>query len=787
MTDFIRQIIADDLESGRHKTVVTRFPPEPNGFLHIGHAKAIHLNFGLALEIPGARCNLRFDDTNPETEKPEYVQSIQDSIRWLGYDWGEHLYFASDYFGQMYEIGERLIEGGHAYVDSQTSEEIRANRGTVDEPGTPSPYRDRSVEENLDLFRRMRAGEFPDGAHVLRGKIDMASPNMLLRDPVLYRIRHAHHYRTGDDWCIYPLYDYAHPLEDTIEGVTHSLCSLEFETNRPLYDWVVEHAGLPARPHQYEFARLNLDYTIMSKRKLLTLVNEGHVGGWDDPRLATLAGLRRRGVPPEAVRRFCDMVGLAKTNSRVDIGKLEFAIRDELNPRVPRVQCVLDPLPVEITNYPQGKTEELDAPLYPHDVPLEGSRTLPFSGRLLIERDDFAEDPPKGWHRLSPGAEVRLRYGYFIRCEEVVRDDAGNVTGLRCTYDPETRGGSAPDGRKVKGTIHWVSAGHAVPCEVRLYDRLFEVPDPDATAADSGREFTYFLNPDSLVVLPSARIEPWAAEAATASVRDGGLGASGSGVARFQFERQGYFVVDPDSREGRLTFNRTVTLRDTWGRKAEAEAEAEAKAEASGGGARKRKASAGPVPSAPAAPVVPERSAELEARRRRYEREEGLSGEDAEILSRDEATADFFEAALATDADPGAVANWMINELPRAIGERTLENLPFSAADFGALVRMVHDDTLTSSAGREVLGEMVDGGGKPAEIVEAKGLTQVSDADALAPVVEEVVAANPGKAEDYRGGRTGLMGFFMGQVMRSTGGRANPEVARRLLEERLGG
>ncbi|MGH7481177.1 MAG: glutamine--tRNA ligase/YqeY domain fusion protein, partial [Longimicrobiales bacterium] len=512
--DFIRQIIADDLAAGTHGgRVVTRFPPEPNGFLHIGHAKSICLNFGIAEEIEGARCHLRFDDTNPETERQEFVESIQDSVRWLGYDWGEHLYFASDYFGRLYEFAEHMVRQDVAYVDSQSEEEIRATRGTISEPGTPSPYRDRDVAENLDLLRRMKAGEFPNGAHVLRAKIDMASPNMLMRDPVLYRIRHARHYRTGDDWCIYPLYDYAHALEDAIEDVTHSLCTLEFEINRALYDWMVEHAPVDTRPRQYEFARLNLDYTVMSKRKLLALVERGHVAGWDDPRMPTIAGLRRRGYTPESIRAFCDMIGVTKAETRVDIGKLEYAVRDDLNRRVRRVLAVLRPLRIVITNYEgegegEGEGEELTAPYYPRDVPLEGERSLPFDRELFIERDDFSEDPPKGWHRLAPGVEVRLRYAYFIRCDEVVKDDAGEVVELRCTYDPETRGGRAKDGRKPNGTIHWVPADRSIPCTVRLYDRLFTVPDPDAAAAAGGGDVAAFLNPDSLVTLEDARIEP---------------------------------------------------------------------------------------------------------------------------------------------------------------------------------------------------------------------------------------------------------------------------------------
>ncbi|MBA3970520.1 MAG: glutamine--tRNA ligase/YqeY domain fusion protein, partial [Gemmatimonadetes bacterium] len=485
--DFIREIIDEDLRSGKHGgRIVTRFPPEPNGYLHIGHAKSIALNFGIAAET-GGRCHLRFDDTNPETEDIHYVESIIDVVKWLGYDWGPHLYFAADYFDDMYAYAEFLVQEGMAYVDSSTEEEIRELRGTVTEPGRPSTYRDRSPEENLELFRRMRAGEFGNGAHVLRAKIDLSAPNMLLRDPVIYRIRHAHHYRTGDRWCVYPLYDYAHPIEDAIEGITHSLCTLEFENNRALYDWVVEgwqhfersRGRVPYQPRQYEFARGNLEYTVVSKRKLLELVKGGHVSGWDDPRMPTLAGLRRRGVTPEAIRAFWERMGIAKTENRIEIGALEFAIRDDLNPRVPRVLCVLRPLRVTITNYPEDQTEQLEAPYYPHDVPREGTRKLPFSRVLYIDRDDFMEKPPKGYFRLAPGREVRLRYAYMITCNEVVRDSTGEVVELRCTYDPETRGGHAPDGRTVKGTIHWVSAEHSLSCEVRLYDRLFAVPNPD--------------------------------------------------------------------------------------------------------------------------------------------------------------------------------------------------------------------------------------------------------------------------------------------------------------------
>jgi len=547
--DFIRSMVSRDVASGKWGgRVATRFPPEPNGYLHIGHAKSICLNFGLAEEY-GGTCNVRFDDTNPLTEEQKYVDAIKADVRWLGFDWGAREYYASDYFEQLYDFAVVLITKGKAYVDSQNEEQIRASRGSIQRAGTESPYRSRSLEENLDLFRRMKAGEYPDGAHVLRAKIDMAHPNFLMRDPLLFRIRHASHYRRSDAWCIYPLYDFTHCLSDGIERITHSLCTLEFKDNRDLYDWILREVGIEQPPEQTEFARLNLDYTVLSKRKLVRLVREGHVAGWDDPRMPTVAGLRRRGVTPEAIRAFADGVGVARVDGRVELGKLEHAIRDDLNMRVPRVLCVLRPLKVVITNYPEGGVEELDAPYYPHDVPKEGSRKVPFTRELFIERDDFMEDPPGKFFRLAPGREVRLRYAYFVTCTGVVKNAAGEITELRCTYDPATKGGDAPDGRKVKGTIHWVSAERSLPCSVRLYDRLFTQPDPDDVPDD--QEFTATLNPESLVVLTDARIEP--------SVADDPAGS------RYQFERQGYFVSDVvDSKAGALVFNRTVQLRDTW-------------------------------------------------------------------------------------------------------------------------------------------------------------------------------------------------------------------------------
>jgi len=545
-TDFIREIVVADNASGRYGgRVVTRFPPEPNGYLHIGHAKSICLNFGLASDFGGA-CNLRFDDTNPVTEDVEYVDSIQADVRWLGFEWDDRLFYASDYFEQLYTCAEALIRDGKAYVDSLTADQIREYRGTLKTPGRESPYRTRTPEENLDLFRRMRAGDFPDGAHVLRAKIDMASPNLNMRDPVLYRIRRAHHHRTGDTWCIYPMYDYAHPLSDAIEGVTHSICTLEFEDHRPLYDWLVENAPpLAGRPRQIEFARLNLTYTVMSKRRLLQLVNEKHVRGWDDPRMPTLSGMRRRGFTPEAIRRLADEVGVAKRENVVDVGLLEFFVREDLNRRAPRAMAVLQPLRVVLENYPEDLVEQMDVINNPED-PSAGTRKVPFSRVLYIERDDFLEDPPKKFFRLAPGREVRLRNAYLVTCTDVVKDDEGRIVELRCTYDPATRGGDAPDGRKVKATLHWVSAAHGVDAEVRLYDRLFDHPYPGRDNVD----FRTQINPHSLDVVTHARLEP-----SLARVPPG---------TRYQFERLGYFCADPDGRPGAPVFNRTVTLRDSW-------------------------------------------------------------------------------------------------------------------------------------------------------------------------------------------------------------------------------
>ncbi len=544
--NFIQEIIEEDLRTGKWDgRVHTRFPPEPNGYLHIGHAKSICLNFGLGEQYNG-KCTLRFDDTNPIKEEDEYVNSITEDIRWLGYDLEGRVLFASDYFEQMYDYAVQLIKAGKAYVCDLSAEETRQYRGTLTEPGKNSPYRDRSVDENLDLFDRMRKGEFPDGSRTLRAKVDMASPNLNMRDPVIYRILHAEHHRSGDAWCVYPMYDWAHGLEDSIEGITHSICTLEFENHRPLYDWFLDQLGV-YHPQQIEFARLELNYTVMSKRKLLELVQEGHVSGWDDPRMPTLSGLRRRGYTPESIRNFCADIGVAKFNSVIDVVRLENAVRDDLNKRAPRVMGVLRPLKVVIENYPEDQTEELEAINNPED-PAAGTRKVPFGRVLYIERDDFLEEPPRKFFRLAPGREVRLRYAYFITCQDVVKDDNGDVVELRCTYDPATKGGDAPDGRKVKATLHWVSAAHALDAEVRLYDRLFTVENPGG--AKDGTDYKDFLNPDSLEALTHCKLEPTLADASPGE--------------RFQFERQGYFCVDPDSTDAILVFNRTVSLKDTW-------------------------------------------------------------------------------------------------------------------------------------------------------------------------------------------------------------------------------
>lgn len=764
--DFIRTIVAEDVAANRHGgRVVTRFPPEPNGFLHIGHAKSICLNFGIAAEFGGV-CNLRFDDTNPETEDMKYVESIQRDIRWLGFDWEDRLFFASDYYEELYDVAERLIRARLAYVDSLSDEQIREYRGTVTEPGRPSPYRDRSVAENLDLFTRMRNGEFPDGSHVLRAKIDMASPNMKMRDPLLYRIRHATHYRTGDAWCVYPMYDFAHPLSDAFEGITHSICTLEFENNREIYDWLMDNTQTPPRPHQYEFARLNLDYTVMSKRKLLQLVGEGHVDGWDDPRMFTIAGLRRRGVTPEAIRAFSDKVGVAKTNSRVEISLLDYCIRDDLNYRAPRVMAVLRPLKLVILNYAEGASEQLDGSYWPRDVPKEGSRPVPFGRELYIERDDFMENPTADFYRLAPGREVRLRFAYIVKCVDVVKDPvSGEVIEVHCTYDPETKGGTVK-GRKVQGTIHWVAAAHALPAEVRLYDRLFTVPNPDEV--EEGKTFKDYLNLNSKEVLTDCWVEP-------------SIGNDPPG-SRYQFERLGYFVGDmEDSRPDHLVYNRIIELRDSFAKpQAQPVREVVVPAVPTSGENGESRRSRTEIRDA-----IRSEQPELAARLARYTAELGLAFEDADVLTGDLALARFFEEALAVYPQPKSVANWVTNEVLREAKEASVDSLRVRGAQVGALAALVEQGTISATVGKEVFGEMAATGKDAGQIVAERGLEQIHDAGHLLPVVDRVIAANAEKAAQYRAGKTGLLGFFVGQVMRETQSKANPKLVQELVQRQL--
>ena len=765
--DFIREIVQRDLESGRYQgRVVTRFPPEPNGYLHIGHAKSIALNFGIAEEFGGV-CHLRFDDTNPETEDMEYVESIMRDVRWLGYDWGDKLFFASDYYAQLYEFAERLILEGKAYVDSLDEEGIRQYRGAVTEPGRPSPYRDRSVAENLDLFRRMRAGEFPDGAHVLRAKGDLAAANMKMRDPLLYRIRHATHYRTGNAWCIYPMYDYAHPISDAIEGITHSICTLEFENNRAIYDWTLDALYEEPRPHQYEFARLNLDYTVMSKRKLLQLVEEKYVNGWDDPRMPTIAGLRRRGYTPEGIRLFCHRIGVDKTNSRVRFEVLEDAIRDDLNARAPRVMAVLRPLKVTLTNYPPEQVEWLDAPYWPRDIDKTGSRRTPLTRELYIERTDFSLNPPDTWTRLSPGAEVRLRHAYFIRCDEVVTDPAsGEIVELRCTYDPDSLGQPASAARKRSTAIQWVSAAHALPVEVRLYSKLFTVENPDAT--EEGKSFKDYLNPNSIEVLAAALVEPALADAAVGD--------------RFQFVRHGYFIVDPDAQPARLVFNRIVELPDAYNARQSSPN-------------RPPKPQVEPAPPAPGEVVVGSLSEErarvraadswLAERYAHYTDVLGLSAEQADPLTGSREVAAFFEAALATGAAARTVANWVNNEVLRHLKDKGIDGLAFSGADLGELAKLIDSGAVTTAAAKTIYAEMAAGAGAPRAIMQRLGLDQNLSQAELQAIVTQVLAGLPEKVAEYRGGKTSLLGMFTGQVMRAAGNKADPRQVQALLKQQL--
>ncbi|MDD2382977.1 MAG: glutamine--tRNA ligase/YqeY domain fusion protein [Sulfurospirillaceae bacterium] len=742
--DFLRTIVEEDLQSGKYHEIITRFPPEPNGFPHIGHAKSICINFGIARDYKG-HCNLRMDDTNPTTEDMKYVEALKDAVTWLGFEWANHVRFASDYFPKIYDYAVQLVKMGKAYVDSLNEEEIREYRGTIKEAGRRSKFAQRCIEENLDLLERMRKGEFKDGEHVLRAKIDMSAANMKMRDPLLYRIRHAHHFRTGDEWCIYPMYDFAHCLSDYIEGVTHSICTLEFENNREIYDWVLDELELKLpRPYQYEFARLGINYTVMSKRKLLELVNGNYVHGWDDPRLPTIAGYKRRGYTPESILNFCDQIGIAKANSMVDVAQLEFCIRDDLNQKVPRVMCVLDPLKVTIENY--AGEEVIDASYYPHDVPKVGSRKLPFSREIYIERDDFMENPPQDYYRLTPKQSVRLKHAYILTCKEVVKDANGTITEIKAVYYPDSKSGEDTSGIKTKSAIHWVSVNHAKKAEVRLYERLYSNEAPDGLED---------LNPNSLHIIKNAFVEP----AVITEKTD----------VRFQFERQGYFYADPIDYTAELpVFNKIVGLKDSWAKKAEVPEPM-------------------PKPEAKKRPIVEGVVAPMgDAEQRlfdQYTKEFGLNHEIANILARDAQLSDFYKETLSFANSPVSLANIVANEVAR---ELKLEApLKFSAKEIAELVTMIDEETISTKIAKQVFEEMVISGENPTAIVEAKGLTQISDPAKLKPIIDEVITNNPDNVAKYQAGNTNLFGFFVGQVLKRSAGKANPTVVNELVQEKL--
>jgi glutaminyl-tRNA synthetase len=756
--NFLTDIVDADLASGRVRgPIVTRFPPEPNGFLHIGHAKSILLNFGLAARY-GGRAHLRFDDTNPTTEDTEYVESIENDVRWLGCDWGEHLHFASDYFGKMYACAERLVVEGKAYVDTQPQEAIREQRGSFERPGVASPHRDRTPAENLELLRIMRKGGLADGAAVLRARIDMAHPNVIMRDPLLYRIRHATHHRTGDGWCIYPMYDWAHPLEDAIEGVTHSICTLEFESNRELYDWVLDNTGpWDPRPRQYEFARLALGYTVMSKRKLLQIVNEKRVSGWDDPRMPTIATMRRRGVTPDAIRDFADLIGVAKNNSVVDIGKFEYCVRGDLERRSPRALAVLDPVRLTLPSW-TGPDEDLDLPWWPAEPGRGGSRKVPIGRDLLVERDDFSAEPPPDWKRLAPGREVRLAGAFVVRCDEVVRGPGGQVEEIRCTFDPASR--DTP--RRGIGTIHWVHARRSVPAEVRLYDRLFTVEQPDAEG-----NFLDVLNPGSLASAPGARLEP--------ALRDAPPGT------HWQFLREGYFFVDPvDSRPGAPVWNRTMTLKDTWAARAvPVESRAPVRPAKEPSSAPRRSRGDARAEHRAADPALSAAHARLVAT-------PGVSPDQADLLSADASTAAWFDAAVAAGAPAGPTARWLLNELLGLAGDTPLAALPLQAGDFGRFVSLAESGRTTGAGAKALLASLVERPGDPAERLSDLGLERLDDRAAVDGAVARVLAAQAAEVARYRAGEKKLLGFLLGAAMRETQGKADPAALRKAIQEALG-
>jgi len=745
--DFLRTIVEKDLKEGKYNEIVTRFPPEPNGFPHIGHAKSIAINFGIARDYKG-RCNLRMDDTNPTTEDTKYVEALKDAVKWLGFEWDGDVRYTSDYFPKLYEYAKKLITMEKAYVDSLNEEQMREFRGTVTQPGRRSKYANRSVEENLDLFERMKNGEFKDGEHVLRAKIDMSAANMKMRDPILYRIRHAHHYRAGDEWAIYPMYDFGHCLSDYIEGVTHSICTLEFENNREIYDWLIDTLGLkPPRPYQHEFARLNINYTVMSKRLLLELVNKGYVHGWDDPRLPTIAGYRRRGYTPESILNFCDQIGIAKANSVVDVSQLEFCIRDDLNKKAPRVMAVLEPLKVTISNY--VAQEQIDASYYPEDVPKEGSRKVPFSREIYIERDDFCENPPKGYYRLTPDQPVRLKHAYIIKCKEVIKDANGKIVEIIAEYYPDSKSGQDRSGIKVQSAIQWVEAKSAKQVELRLYDRLYKNAMPESLED---------LNPNSLQIIKNALIEP----AVITQKPD----------ERFQFERQGYFYADPvDYSDENPVFNKIVGLKDSWNKKDKSKTPKQ-----------ERKPQPKKVQiDGEVEPMTLQQQQLFD----RYTGELKLNSTVADILARDEKLSSFFEKALLQNDSPVMIANLVANEVARELKEKELSALRFSPDAIARLVQMIDEGTISTKIAKEVFEMMAKSGDDPKRIVEEKGLVQISDPALIEPIIDEVIAKNPQNVQKFKEGNNKLFGFFVGQVLKATQGKANPQVVNELVAKKL--
>jgi glutaminyl-tRNA synthetase len=742
--DFLRTIVENDLQSKKYDSVVTRFPPEPNGFPHIGHAKSIVINFGIAKDYKGS-CNLRMDDTNPTTEETKYVEALKDAVNWLGFDWQDDVKYTSNYFDKLYGYAVELIKKGKAYVDSASEEQIRENRGTVTKAGVRSEYASRTIEENLQLFEDMKNGKYKDGEHILRAKIDMGAANMQLRDPLLYRIRHTNHHRTGDKWCIYPMYDFAHCLSDYMEGITHSICTLEFENNRDIYDWVLDTLELkPPRPYQHEFARLGINYTVMSKRKLLELVEGGYVSGWDDPRLPTIAGYKRRGYTPESILNFCDGIGIAKANSTVDVSQLEFCIRDDLNQKVPRVMCVLNPLKVTIENY--DDTQELEASYYPEDVPKEGSRKLPFSKEIYIDKDDFSQNPPKGYYRLTPEQPVRLKHGFIISCTEVIKDENGEVIELKVKYHNNSKSGNDTSGIKVKSAIQWVEANSAKNIEVRLYDRLYQNEMPNSLED---------LNPNSLKIIKNALIEP-------AVIDD-------KPNERYQFEREGYFYADPiDYTDEKPVFNKIVSLKDSWGKKTEKRD-------------NKKQNSKKTIVHGSETAMTKEQQELFD----KYTTELKLNSEVSNILARDEQLSTFFENTLKELDSATNIANIVANDISKELKDSTIEQLKFTPKQIAQLIKMVDDGTISSKIAKQVFDDMAKSGDEPQNIVQNKGLVQISDPSEILPILDEIIKNNQENVEKYKSGNKKLLGFFVGQVLKATNGKANPQVVNQLVAKQL--